>query len=148
MRLKGMKQPPLQMQFYYFPEIKLQISQPKQKIQQKDCGFDIDIDTGLAQSSQDDLCYKVDIRIKTKEIKGKFKTYDLDILAVGFFKIDTDTPQDKRKEVASILGANLLYGAARELLYQLTSRSPYEPINLPTTSFVPNPKTNKKLKTK
>lgn len=139
MRIKGMKTPPLQMEYYYFPEIDFRINLPKKELHPDDCGVDFDIKTSISKFESDELCYKVNLRIKTKEINGKFKIYDANILAVGFFKIEEDVPTEKHGEIAGILGANLLYGAARELFYILTSRGPHRALLLPTTSFVPEP---------
>jgi preprotein translocase subunit SecB len=142
MKIKGMKKPPLQMEFYYFQDINVRINQeiPVDKISPDKIGLGIDLEPKSFLSESDPLRYKVELRIKAEEIKGKIKPYEIDVLAVGFFSIEKDVPKEKRGGIVSVLGANLLYGAARELIFQLTARSPFQPVYLPTTSFVPEEK--------
>ncbi len=140
MKLDGMKKPPLQMEYYYYPEIKLVTRQgiPIDQVKPEQVGYEFDVEPQAYQSEDDQLCYKVDLRIRTRDLKGKTNPYELDLLVSGYFRLDEQIPAEKQGGIARVLGANILYGAAREFLFQLTSRGPFPSIWLPTTSFVPD----------
>lgn len=148
MKLAGMKTPPLRIEFYYFPEITVHTRQgvPTDQLNPESVGYEFDLEPGIFQSADDALCYKVDLRIRTKDVSGKINPYDLNVLVSGFFHLDEQVPTEKRDGTMLILGPNILYGAAREFLFQLTSRGPFPPLWLPTTSFVPDPVTPTQVK--
>jgi preprotein translocase subunit SecB len=140
MKPTGMKQPPLQLEYYYFPEIKVLVRQgiPVEHVTPENVDFEFDLEPKIFQSVDDAMCYKVDLRVRTKDVKDKINPYNLDLLVSGFFRLDEKVPGEKREGTMLVLGPNILYGAARELLFQLTSRGPFPPLWLPTTSFVPD----------
>ncbi len=140
MKLTGMKKPPLQMEYYYYPEVRLVTRQgiPLDQVTPEQIGYEFDVELQAYQSEDDKLCYKVELRIRTKDVKDKTNPYELDLLVCGFFRLDEQIPSEKQGGIARVLGANILYGAAREFLFHLTSRGPFPSIWLPTTSFVPD----------
>lgn len=54
----------------------------------------------------------------------------------GIFEIHKDYPEEKRDSLIKITGASILYGACREMLANLTARSSYGMISLPSISFL------------
>jgi len=69
-----------------------------------------------------------------------------EISVVGIFSLDTEFPAEKAEEMVHLNGGALLYGMARELLSNLTSRGIHGPILLPTLDarcFLPMPTASK-----
>lgn len=50
----------------------------------------------------------------------------------GLFKIHDEFPEERREELVRVNGGAILYGAAREYIIGMTSRSKYGPMELPT----------------
>ena len=136
--------PPLQLKDHIFPKVVL-VAQPeaKDKIGQEGvkfgCGFNFDVK--LLQATEDERAYQVQVQISSSEIKGAVFGYEIDVVIAGFFEVEKEfqrhnTPE-KVQEMDSILGPTLLLGAAREFIYNLTSRGPYPSVYLPTVSFLP-----------
>lgn len=61
--------------------------------------------------------------------------YIINIQAMGVFSIDPRVDPSKKEKVIYENGAALVYGAIRELVSNLTSRSAFGPIMLPTPTF-------------
>lgn len=68
-----------------------------------------------------------------------------EIAVVGIFSLDASFPAEKAEEMVYLNGGALLYGMARELLSNLTSRGIHGPILLPTLDarcFLPTGENN------
>ena len=84
---------------------------------------------------------RLDVQIKPTAIPDA-APYIGEISVVGIFSLDTSFPTEKSEEMVYLNGGALLYGMARELLSNLTSRGIHGPILLPTLDarcFLPNP---------
>jgi preprotein translocase subunit SecB len=62
--------------------------------------------------------------------------YNIDIQIAGFFTVEKEYPQDKASQMVRANGPALLYGAVREMVTLLTSRGPFDPVQLPSVTFV------------
>lgn len=62
--------------------------------------------------------------------------YILDVQAVGIFTVSETYPSERHERLAYEYGAALVYGAIREMVTNITSRSLVGPLTLPTPSFV------------
>jgi len=65
----------------------------------------------------------------------------------GLFKIHEDFPDEKREELVRMNGGAILYGAVREYIVGMTSRSKHGPMELPTIDarmFLAKPKLSEK----
>ena len=58
------------------------------------------------------------------------------ITVVGEFEVSPKFPTEKTDDLLKITGASILYGTAREMIANLTARTPYGLISLPSISFV------------
>jgi len=61
--------------------------------------------------------------------------YMLDIQAVGVFTISDSVEESKRNQLIFECGAALVYGAIREMVANITSRSVFGRLMLPTPTF-------------
>ena len=61
--------------------------------------------------------------------------YEFEIMAIGVVEVVAQLPEDQKKQIAVVNGLSILYGALREMVINLSSRSPFGPLTLPTLSF-------------
>ena len=62
--------------------------------------------------------------------------YVLDVQALGIVSVSDEYPVEKHESLACEYGAALVYGAIREMVTNITSRSLAGVLTLPTPSFV------------
>lgn len=62
--------------------------------------------------------------------------YIVDMKVVGFFNVRDSVPEEKRDSLVYENGSALVFGAIREMIATITSRSLYGTLLLPTASFV------------
>lgn len=83
--------------------------------------------------------------------------YSGELVIEGEFEVAPNFPLEKAKPLVEVTGASILYGACREMLANLTARSTFGMISLPSVSFVeplppkkksPKKKTAKKASSK
>ena len=55
---------------------------------------------------------------------------------VGLFEVSPEFPEEKMDAMVRANAPAILYGAAREMLLNLTSRGPFPPIRLQTVTFI------------
>jgi preprotein translocase subunit SecB len=63
--------------------------------------------------------------VSVTHFKGKVE-------AEGVFKVSEDFPEEKVSDLVNMNGGAILYGAIREIVMTLSSRSRYGPLELPT----------------
>jgi preprotein translocase subunit SecB len=62
--------------------------------------------------------------------------YEADIMVQGIVEVNEGFPEDKKEQLAIVNGLSILFSAVREMLLNITARSAYGGITLPTFSFV------------
>jgi len=63
--------------------------------------------------------------------------YAIDMAAQAWFELDPAFASEKREELVRINGVSLVLGAMREMVQQMTARSAFGPMLLPTLRFLP-----------
>lgn len=79
------------------------------------------------------------VRKGADDVTLKSPTYSFTIEMVGLFELDKkllDADKKHAEEMLCVNAPSLLFGSARELLLQLTSRSVVGPYVLPTVAFL------------
>jgi hypothetical protein len=61
--------------------------------------------------------------------------YEVEIHVVGIVELNEAVEKDKREIVAAVNGLSLIYGAAREMVMNITARAPHGPYCLPSLNF-------------
>jgi preprotein translocase subunit SecB len=78
----------------------------------------------------------VSVKLHIPNEEGKLAPYRVKVSATGIFKwLDTSTSQTARRDLTVVNGASLLYGAVREMVLTITSRSMSGPMLLPSVHF-------------
>lgn len=80
--------------------------------------------------------WQLELTIKLASIeKTKPFIYEFEIQVIGVVELVVELPADRREQLAVVNGLSILYGAVREMVINLTGRSPYGALTLPTLSF-------------
>jgi preprotein translocase subunit SecB len=101
--------------------------------------FRVRVESGPAKpkdgAGDNDRTFGVVLGVAIDNVDGKVAPYKIDVLAVGLVEISDIVEKDKRADLATVSGTNLVYGAIRELVMTLTSRAIPGPLMLPTMDF-------------
>jgi preprotein translocase subunit SecB len=140
-----MRASPLQLRHYFFTKLEIAEREggtlnPRPASEPFD--FDgvaintlIDFGTGEGQKGNPtDFALRIGVKIENKE--GKPAPYNLAVEMIGYFSVDPAIPVAERKSIVIINGASLLFGAIREMVTTLSSRSARGVIVLPTVNFL------------
>lgn len=66
--------------------------------------------------------------------------YTVDINAQAWFELAPEFDKQKRESIVAVNGSSMIVGAIREMLTQITSRSLFGPLTLPSLRFIPEQK--------
>lgn len=142
MEVKNTKKPPVEMRDHFFTDVQVKAdpSVAKDIKKGKEFGYTYKLDVECSKVPRTNSEYNVQLTIETAELSGCLKGYDVRLVVFGPVEVDKKVEKARREGLAAVLGATLLYSAAREFLYSITLRGPFPPIYLPTTSFIPDEK--------
>jgi preprotein translocase subunit SecB len=90
----------------------------------------------------------VQVHVAMKQDEKKNVPYRVKVHLAGNFEIDESFPAEKKEMFLKTNGASILFGVARELVRDLTSRGPHNQILLPTISFAEVGRKTKQEETK
>jgi preprotein translocase subunit SecB len=131
-----MAQSPLQLRQYFFTKIiceaGLDFKKPPQNTESK---LEAKVICSTSPHKGNNLNWRVVLDIKAFS-PDQSVPYKLEFQVVGFFEVAPNFPEDRIKELVRITGSSILYSGAREFVLCITSRGPWEPVLLPTISFI------------
>ena len=93
-----------------------------------------------------DGCWHVWLKVAIGPKMPEPANFSAEVEFEGLFDVRPDFPEDKVNDLVRMNGGAILYGAARELLLNLTARSNHGPFELPTIDarmFIGQPKPQK-----
>lgn len=97
--------------------------------------FEIDVDIkAFAQEGEEDV-YGVSLDIKADE-PDESAAWLIDVSLTGYFRFTEDVDEGIKGNIVYVNGQSMLYGIAREMIYSLTMRGPFDPVYLPTLSLI------------
>ena len=134
---KAMKTSPLQLNYHFFPDIKVTANNDisLHELENEDIDFDLNYEANIFEHKNNPLEFRIELQIDVTPVENKVCTYEVSLRCIGFFDISEDISEEKRKSIVYINGASMLYSASREYILFVTSRGPYPPIYLPSVSF-------------
>ncbi|MDO9010192.1 MAG: protein-export chaperone SecB [Gallionella sp.] len=95
------------------------------------------VDFSILDDNKDDpRQFALKFRIALENEIGKAAPYDVDIEVAGVFSIISDMPAADREDFVRVNGCAVLYGAIRDQVLTLTSRSARGALMLPTVNFL------------
>jgi len=100
---------------------------------------DVSLSTPEAASPDQSALFMltVHLNIPNEPGNGNIAPYTIDMAAQAWFELAPAFASEKREELVSINGASLVVGAMREMVQQMTARSAFGPMLLPTLRFLP-----------
>jgi len=95
----------------------------------------------LSQSKENPLEWAILLRVVIKQAETEHPApYTGEVTFFGNFRVSEAVTEESRRRLVGTNGASILYGAARELVANITARGPHPMITLPSISFVPTSK--------
>lgn len=132
-----MMRPPLQLKQYFFTKIEVAANP---SFRPDDFGdvvdFSVKTDVAVSVDTNDATSYQVAVGLEVEPKDERPLPYTGSLSVVGFFKISDNVTPDQRGNLVTINGVSILYSAAREFLLMITGRGPWQPLMLPTDSFL------------
>ncbi len=136
-----MSQSPLAIEYYFFRKSLFEVKK----------GFDGDfaetaldgirphirVDSDIFRSEEDGSRWRVELNIKAGQKERRFP-YSVNVGITGFFRVLKGYPEEKAELLVRVNGASILYAAARESIAMITGRGPYQPLLIPSLSFLPD----------
>ena len=136
--------PPLQLNYHFYPEVKVrantELPLDEYQIDNTDVDFNLNYNASIFENKKDPSQFKIELQIDIAPKEEKNWFYEVFLKCIGLFVISEEIPEEKRKSLVYINGASMLYSAAREYIFLLTMRGPYPPIYIPSVSFKPEDK--------
>lgn len=129
-----MEQSPLQLESYAFDKIEL-IAQENANHQHHN---QVGGEASYGAAQDDPRNWHVILQIDLKASEGETPLYLGQLITEGVFRVHPNWPEDKIEALVTSNAPALLYGAIREMVVNLTSRSKNGPINLKTVRFSPS----------
>jgi preprotein translocase subunit SecB len=127
-----MKPSPLQLERHFFTKIAVDAhhgADPRTKPQ-------VEAEVDLAPAQHDPRRYQVTLRVKVVAPPEKKSCYTAEVHVVGLVQVAPSWPQNQVHQLVQANGGALLYGAAREMLCNLTARGPWPMLCLHSVTFV------------
>ena len=131
-----MKSSPLQLERHFFTKIHLDAHPHADPAAKPQVQSEVDV----ARAENEPRRYQLTLRVKVVSPPDKKARYTAEIHIVGLMKVAPNWPEPKVQQLVEANGPALLYGAAREMLCNLTARGPWAMLSLHSVSFVQSPK--------
>lgn len=126
-----MSQSALQLERYFFSKISIEASKQIQNLSQ--IGAETRVET--ARNHSDQNRYLLSLTVTLTPPQNAPASYRGEVQVLGFFLVQPDVPRDKQEKLVSVTGASILYGAAREMIANVTARGPWPAVTLPWLNF-------------
>jgi preprotein translocase subunit SecB len=135
-----MKLAPLQLESFFLTDLSFRANQEFDAA--KPVAFqqaDLAVLTGIQPVKNLARRWQVTLNIKLQPRPEANSPYFFALNLVGILWAVAELPADRLPLLLAANGPAMLYGIAREVVRDLTSRGPFPPLALPTVSFLPDP---------
>ncbi|MCK5857859.1 MAG: protein-export chaperone SecB [Abyssibacter sp.] len=127
-----MIQSPLQLNRYFVTGIELHARPPEELSDQEDATPFIETEIQVSKYSSESRDYQIQLEVRLTGQGPYFGRLSI----VGFFEIAEDIDKDRCDALARVNGAAVLFGAAREVIANSTSRGPWGEVVMPLATFI------------
>lgn len=124
---------PLQLSSYQFRKIEIE----SQDDPTPECDNEIISEVEFEVSKVDPRLWRVALNVSLAAAEETTPRYLAKFKLEGIFRVHPHWPEDKIDRLVSANAPAVLFGAIREMVVNLTSRSVHGPIHLPTVRFPP-----------
>jgi preprotein translocase subunit SecB len=130
-----MKPSPLQLERHFFTKILVEAHRGADPAARAQIQTEVDV----ARAQNDPKRYQLTLRLKLLPPPGKKPRYTGEVHVVGLVHVAPNWPEGNVQQLVEANGPALLYGAAREMLCNLTARGPWPMLCLHSVTFVKPP---------
>lgn len=123
-----MNQPTLQLQRYFFAKVAIE-AQPDGR----DNPGKVDTELEVARSKDNPDEFMVVLTVKLVNAEEKHAPYCGEVVVIGYFQLQPGNPKPEASVAKA--GAAMLYGAAREMITNITARGPWPAIQIQIVDF-------------
>lgn len=127
-----MKPSPLQLERHFFTKVHVD-AHPDGDAKLKG---QVETQVELARAERDPKRYQLTLRLKLGPEGVKKSRYTAEIHVVGVVRVVDDWPSPAVQQLVEANGPALLYGAAREMLCNITARGPWPMHCLDSVTFI------------
>ena len=131
-----MKLSPLHLTDYFITELHFTANakfDPKQEVIIQPDDFQIAVEAQPAKG--DNHRWQVVLKLQHQPAAEANVPCRLTVEIIGSFLVMEGVPDDRIKRLVETNGPSILYGIAREIVRDTSTRGPYPPVMLPSTSF-------------
>jgi preprotein translocase subunit SecB len=131
---------PIECRAYFVTEMQFGANQtfdPKKPAELPASG--LEIKSELEAPAEGQTQWGVTLSIQQTIQPDKNAPYNFALKIWGAFEPRNKFPEEKKRQVMLTNGSSILYGAAREIVREMTARGPFASLLLPTMSFYPLP---------
>ena len=138
---------PLQLLRLVFEKINIETGDSIDKAQEnwapnfdfKDVEIKTEVTFGIKEGQEDNPTdFMISVRLFIENSNAEIKVpYLVDVKAHGWFELAPIYPVDKRESIMLINGGSMVVGAIREQILQITSRSAFGPLTIPSLKLEP-----------
>lgn len=135
----------IQLKRVFFQRFEIEAIEPPEgiaRINAEDFDFEgttfrvsLDAQQAMIADDVDPNVFFIVLHVAIDQEEQKPAPYKIDVSALGIIEIAEVVEPEKRRNLALVNGASLVYGAIRELITTVTSRCIPGPFILPTTDF-------------
>ena len=142
---------PLQLVQMMFTKTRVETNEPSEDINESLApqfdfeGVKLLVENTVGQQENNTTDFMVALRVAVLNEADAVKKapYTFDIAVQGVFQLAADFECKDRRDLVRVNGSAMLYGAVRDMLQQITSRSMLGTLLLPTLHFFPENTENK-----
>ena len=128
-----MRLSPLQLDKHFFTKVNIEASQQEESSPNIEFGSRVMIN----QHIENERNFLVKLNLFSNDEEEENPNYTFNVEVVGVFTINDDYPSEKIQKLVEINAPAVLFGAAREMISNITSRGPLASFDLPTVAFIP-----------
>ncbi len=132
-----MKLSPLQLEGYFLTELSFQADpahNPGRPIQFHE--HDLVVEPTTTPLPDQERRWQITLKIRLQPRPESNSPYSLSLSLVGVVWAAPQLPADRLESLIRTNGPAMLYGAAREMVRDLTARGPFPALSLPSVSFL------------
>jgi preprotein translocase subunit SecB len=131
-----MKISPLQLEHYFVSDLHFSANRSFDPAKEPELTNDqFAVEAVSMRDKEKPAKWQITLRIKHQPAVNTNAPYSFALEVVGFFEVAPAFPQDRTERLVKTNGATMLYGIAREMVRDLTSRGPHPGLMLPSVSF-------------
>jgi preprotein translocase subunit SecB len=133
-----MKLSPLQLESYFLTELTFGANQEfNPEKETKLAETDLSVVPEIQRIKDDQRRWQVTITVKLQSKPEANSPYAFTLTLIGIVWTAPKLPEEGIEALIRTNGPTMVYGAAREMVRDITARGPFQPICLPSVSFLP-----------